>query len=333
MLPALRNYLEEIRAHLHLDTVPEKRVIGELYTHFQEKIAELQQKGTSEEDATRAAMESFGRARVVARLMYEAYSKGSWVEAVLASAPHLIIAGLFAGHLWRHPVLAPMAFTLIVGVTLFGWWHGKPNWLYSWIGYSLLPLMFIGYNSWFIAQQTASFLIWGYGTLPSIWTILLLFAFYILSLWIIVSTTIRVVKRDWILASLMLVPLPILGGWFFNIAQVGGLFQSSGPAIYQWDSAMPLVLMVLGGASASFIRLRQRGLKAWALVTISVIAGTTAGHNLWGDLGFFGLLMISLLLLIFLLSPAVLEARIGHGESKGEAWWTGDWVEHPSTSR
>jgi len=120
MLPEVRNYLDNVRSHLYLDSITEKRVIGELYTYFQEKIEELQQKGISERDATKAAIESFGRARVVARLMYEAYSKGGWAEAVMTSVPHLIIAGLFASHLWRHPVLSPIVFISIVCVTLFG---------------------------------------------------------------------------------------------------------------------------------------------------------------------------------------------------------------------
>lgn len=160
--------------------------------------------------------------------MYEAYSKGSWSDTMIASLPHLIIAGLFASHLWHHLLLAPIAFISIVCVTLFGWWHGKPNWLYSWVGYSLVPLLIGGYVSWPTLKQAASFLLWGHGSFPSIWVLLLICALFVFSLWIIIRTTIRVVKRDWILASLMLVPLPILGSGLFNIEQVGGLFQATG---------------------------------------------------------------------------------------------------------
>jgi len=333
MLPEVRNYLDDVRLHLHLDPGTEKQIINELYTYFQEKVAELEENGACEKGATKTAIESFGRARVVARLMYEACSKGSWADAVQASLPHLIIAGLFATHLWHHPILAPLAFALIVGVTLFGWWHGKPDWLYSWVGYSLLPLLIIGYTSWFTLKQGISFLLFGEGLLPNVWLLMLILLFYIVSLWLIVSTTIRVVKRDWILASLMLVPLPILGSWLFNIEEMGGLFQGTKTALYQWDTSMVLVLTVLGVTAAIFIRLRKRVLKAGALVTIGVIAGAIAANNFWGNLGFWSLLGISLLLLLFLLSPAVLEAKISHGEPKGEAWWSGDWAEHPSTTR
>jgi hypothetical protein len=333
MLPEVRNYLDDVRTYLFLDTETEKRVIGELYTYFQEKIAELQENGASEIEATREAIRSFGRARVVARLMYEAHSKGSWSEAFLSSLPHLIMAGLFFSHLWNHIILAPLAFVLLVSVTLFGWWHGKPNWLYSWIGYSLVPLLIGGYAARPALEQTASFLFLGRGSLPDLYILLLISALLVFSLWIIIRTAIRVVKRDWILASLMLVPLPILGSWLFSIERVGGLFQSSNAMLNQWDTSMALVLGMLALASAIFIRLQQRILKVGALMTLGVIATTIIGHIFWGELGLSALILASLISLLFLLSPALLKAKVGHGELQGESWWSGDWFEHQSMTR
>jgi hypothetical protein len=333
MLPEVREYLEDVRSHLHLDTATERQIISELYSYFQEKVAELQDRGISEGDAIREAIKSFGRPRVLARLMYEAYSKGSWTEAVVSSLPHLIVAGLFISHLWRHPILAPISFASMVCVTLYGWWRGKPNWLYSWIGYSLLPLLIGGYASRPALEQTAAFILGRSGALPSIWILLLIGALFSFSLWIIIRTTIRVVRRDWVLASLMLVPLPILGSWLFNVEQLGSLFQASRLELYQWDALMASVLILLAAASAIFIRLRKRILKAGALIILGVIAGTIAGHILWGDPGFLGLLASAFLMLLFLLGPALLEAKIGHGELKGETWWSGEWVRHPSAIR
>ena len=59
MLAEVRSYLDSVRAHLHLDTATEKHVIRELYTYFQERIAEQQEQGVSEKDATREAIKSF----------------------------------------------------------------------------------------------------------------------------------------------------------------------------------------------------------------------------------------------------------------------------------
>lgn len=329
-LPEVRSYLDDVRSHLHLDPVTERRIVRELYTYFQERVEELRQTGLSESDATKAAIRSFGRARVVAQRMYEAHSKGSWREAAIATSPHLIIASLFALHLWRHPILAPTAFALIVCVTLYGWWHGKPNWLYPWIGYSLLPLLIGAYASAPTLGQAASFLLWGRGSFPSGWLLLLIFMLFSFSIWIIVSTTIGVVRRDWILASLMLVPLPVVGGWLVSLGQAGGLFQGNVEVLQQSDMRMMLALIALGVTSAAFIRFRQRVLKVGALVTVGTIALVMIGHNLWGDWGFLGPLLAALVLLVFVLSPALVEAKVGHGEEKGEVLWRNGWLEQPS---
>jgi len=320
MLPEIKNYLDEVKSHLRLDPEAEKPVVRELYTHFQEKMEELQEGGLSQEEAGRAAIESFGRSRVVARRMYEAHSKGSWVEAAIASFPHLVFVCLFAFHLWLHPVLMPIIIVAIVGVTLYGWWHGKPSWLYTWIGYSLLPLL--------VGAYACASLLWGPGAFPSVWAVLVILAFILFSIWAILLTTIGVVRRDWILASLMLVPLPIFGGWLLNLENGGGLLRGGAEVIHESDMAMAGALIALTVTSAAFIRLRQRVMKIGALIAIGIIALAVAAHGLWGGLGFFGLLAVALLLVAFLLSPALLEAKVGHGERKGEMWWETGWLKH-----
>jgi hypothetical protein len=329
MLSEIKGYLDEVKSHLHLDQATEMQVMRELYGYFQEKMAELQEAGLSEKEATKVAIQCCGRTRVIARRMYEAYSKGSWMEAAIAFLPHFIIAGLFLTHLWLHPFVAPVAFAFIVGVTLYEWWHSKSSWLYPWVGYSLSFLLIVGYTSRHIIVQAASFLLWGHGTFPNIWALLLISALCLFAIWIIIRTTIRVARRDWILASLMLVPLPIVGGWLLNIEQVGGLFQGSAKVLHLSDMYMGLALITLGITSAVFILLRQRVLKVGALVSIGSIAMAMIAHNLWGEQSFLGLLATSLLLLLLLLSPALLEAKMGHGEQKGEAWWENSSFEYP----
>jgi len=324
-----RAYLEDVRSHLHLDLATEKRIVSELCSYFRDKVDELQEEGLSERDATREAIKSCGRARAVARLMYEAYSKGSWSEALVSSLPHLLIAGLFALHLWHDLVLGPAVFISIVCVTLFGWWRGKPNWLYSWIGYSFLPLLIAGFAYKGTLEQFLQFL-QGKGAAPGIPVLLLTFALIVLSLWIIIRTAVRVIRRDWILASFMLVTLPIFSSWLLNVEQAGGLFRESSAVVYRWDAPMALALALLGITSAAFIRLRQRRLKVGALLSVGSLSLAMVGYNLWGGLGLLGFFSLSIFMLVFLLIPALVESKIGHGEQKGEAWWAGDWVQRPS---
>ncbi len=330
MLSEVRNYLDEVRPHLHLAPAIERQVISELYAHFREEVAELGQGGVSEKEAARQAIQHFGRARVVARLMYEAYSKGSWTDAWLAFLPHLFVAGLFAFHLWNHYLLTPLVFISIVGITLFGWWHGKPNWLYCWVGYSLLPILIVGYSSWFVPEQAIAFSLGRIDFMPSVWLLVLVLVFYALSLWVIVLATIPVVKRDWVLASLMLVPLPIIGCWLFNIEQAGSFFSGSAAGLHQWDVPVASSLVVLGVTSATFIRLRRRALKAGALITVGSIALMMVAHNLWGDLGFFALLAFALSMLVFLFIPALLEAIIGLNRRGRDVWQQDNWIGRPS---
>jgi hypothetical protein len=130
----------------------------------------------------------------------------------------------------------------------------------------------------------------------------------------------------------MLVPLPILGCWLFNIEQVGSFFPGSGAELHQWDTPMALSLVVLGITSATFVRLRQRALKVGALITVGSIALMMVVHNLWGDLGFFGLLAFALSMLAFLFIPAVLGTAVRPGKRRGDAWWRDNWAGHPSVT-
>jgi len=332
MLTEVISYLHQIKSHLRLDPTTEKQIIGELYTHFQEKVSEQQRFGINEKEASRQAIKSFGQAKTIARLFYEAHSKGSWMDALMIGLPHLMVAILFASHLWHHYVVAPLVFILIVSVTLFGWWSGKPSWLYSWIGYSLFPLLLVGYISRSIPGQVISFLFWGEAMLPSLWSLTLVISSYIIYTWIIVRTTIRVVKRDWILASLMLIPLPILGCWLYNVEQSGNVLINSGVVIHQWDGIMAFALLILGITSLVFIRLRQRIIKFLALVILSSITFTIVAHNLWGDIGFFSVIALAIFMLLYLLIPALVESRVGHGEKGSDNWWQDIQIDYHSTT-
>jgi hypothetical protein len=329
MLPEIRNYLNDIKSQLHLDPLTERQIISELYIYFTEKISELRDRGFSEMDAAREAIKACGRPRVIARLWYEACSKGSWTEACLGALPHIMIAVLFLSHLWNHLVIGPIVFLLIVMVTIFGWWRGKPCWLYSWIGYSLFPLIIAGFAYHDVFAQLISFVKTGEGPLPDGWIIAAVVLLLLLSIWITVHTIIKVIKRDWILASMMLVPIPVMTSWLYNIEQVGGLFQAQSAALYQWDISMGLLLLVLAANSIIFIRLRQRALKVMAIITMGAVGGMVVAFNFLHDWGFFGLLLALVVSLLILLSPAVIEARIGHGETKGDAWLSDTLTSNP----
>ena len=309
MLPMTVKYLEDIRARLDLDPAIEERITRELHTHLEEAIREAKEAGLPEGEAVREAISSLGRARVVARRMQEAHKRASGKETLMAALPHLLIALLFIFHAWDSLAWLLAILLPIVGVTLYGWWVGKPAWLYSWVGYSLVPLFIAGYLAVPSLGQILSFIFLKDGSLPNWGTILIIMIYFPLALWIVVSTSIRVVRRDWILASLMLFPLPILATWLALLEEAGGFFNIDLAQAHQADLSMAFTSGALAITTALFIRLRRRSLKVGALVAVTLAVSTIVLHNAESRPGLLGFLVLAILLLGFFLSPALLETK------------------------
>lgn len=318
MQAEVQSYLDEVRTHLHLDPRTERRVLNELYSHFQEKVSDLEEEGMREAEATAEALTSFGDAKSIARLMYEAYSRGSWMEALISCQPHLIVAALFATHVWRSPVLLGGAFGAIMVITLLGWRNGVPNWLYSWVGYAVLPLLILSYMSIDPVTRTILFVMRGIGSPAPLWHLAVLAMLYAFTIWVIASATVTVARRDWILVSLMLLPLPVLGIWIISVSQSDGFIFNAVRSLEwrfsRWDTAMAYFLVVLGVTTALFIRVRQRIFKVAAVIAVGIIGGAAVVRSFWGDLGLFRLVAVSLCLLLFLTIPLLLRALFGHDQ-------------------
>jgi len=322
MRPEVRRYLDEVRSHLHLDPRTERRVINELSTHFEEKVGDLELQGVPEDDAVLDALKSFGESRSIARLMYEAHSRGSWTEALIGCQPHLIVAALFATHVWRHPLLLGTAFAAIVIIALLGWRSGGTSWMYSWIGYAVLPLLVASYLSMDPVARTVSFYISGHGAPAPVLQLAIRAILYVFTLWLIASTAVTVARRDWILLSLMLLPLPVLGLWTVTVTQSAGVLvdvlHSIESRFSRWDSAMGYFFAALGITTALFVRVRQRALKVGTVIIVGIVGSAAALRSLWGDLGLFRLLAVSLCILLFLTVPLLLSAMLGHEEQPKE---------------
>lgn len=318
MQPEVFTYLEEVRLHLHLDPRTETRVMKELTAHFEEKLADLEDQGVPVPEATRTALSSFGDARNISRLMYEAYSRGSWSETLFSCQPHLIIAALFATHVWRSPVLLGTAFAAIVIIALLGLRNGSSPWMYSWVGYAVLPLIVLSYVSIDPVAQAFTFLFKGHGTpLPPL-RLLVVVGVLAVTIWLVSVTAVSVARRDWILLSLMLLPLPVLGLWLVNMSQsVGSITQallSIEARFSRWDGAMADFFLTLGVTTAFFVRVRQRAIKVGAIIAFGVIGGAFAARNIWGDLGFIRLSAVLLSLVVILIVPLLLQSMLGHDQ-------------------
>jgi hypothetical protein len=293
------NYLINLRNYLRLDPTTESTVVQEFRGHLEDKRQELIESGLSEEEATRVAAESLGSPQLIAKQIYEVYSQGSWKQALFAALPHLLVALFFALNWWQITAWLLPILVIVFGIVIYGWSHGKPAWLFPWLGYCLTPVVIIG-----------TLLI----NLPARWAWLAAIAYIPLALLVMLPITKKSIERDWLFASLMLLPIPIVLGW--RLALGIGDVQQWHERLYYATQLIALSFAVLALTVASFIRMRQRWAKAGALLTPEVIVLTIVASSDQNAISFRVWLLIILLSLFLLLSPALLDPLIRRSSHK-----------------
>ena len=301
MANALSYYLDSVRGNLRLDPLAEKEIIDELQTHIEDKLQELREDGLSEDEAANTCVRLLGSAKLVARQIYEAHSQGTWRQTLLASTPHLLFALLFALNWWQGITWLLVMLILVLSTTVYGWWHGKPTWLFPWLGYTLLPVVAAGL-----------FLLY----LPKGWSWVAVLFYIPLTLWLVYSITVQTIRRDWLYTSLMLLPVPIVIGWFLVVEPLDKFPQYWLEHIHQLAPWMGLSFLTLAIAVATFIRLRQRWLKTTVLVISGLITLIIVAFYAEGRLSLPSFLILIVLMLGLLLTPALVERKIRYGRQQ-----------------
>jgi hypothetical protein len=299
MTSELAQYLESIRSIAKLENSDETGVMSELEAHIEDKLQELTESGLTEEEAVRTCLGQMGSTKLVARQIYETYSQGSWKQVLLASMPHLLFGLLFVLNWWQYPGWLSIVLVLILATTVYGWSHGKPTWIFSWLGYSLIPVLTVGLTLLYI---------------PKGWSLLLLPVYFPLALWWLFRIIIQTTRRDWLFSSLMLLPLPIIIGWFLAVSPSGKITEYSLQRVCYFAPWIGLSFIALALTIAAFIRLRQRWLRVSLLATSGlmtlslVVYYTTECLN---TLTFLGLILV---MWGVLLVPALLERYLRSGQ-------------------
>ncbi len=285
------SYLAELERELRLDERAEEEVLQEIYDHLQDRVAEFCESGYSREEAVRKAIDQLGPAKSVARQIHEARSGGSWKGAFLAGMPHFLIALVFAFHLWWDAPWVAVVLIPLIALVTYGFRKYKPCWLYPWLGYSVLASASV----FVVAGKLISF--------SSPWYWLMGMFFLPPAIWLAGSVFIQALRRDWLLASLALLPFPVTSGWLLAFEKGIGGYQ--GQSFEELDLGMALSFVVLGVTTATFIRLRKRlfrgALLLVAIVVILMLILPAKGTGLF-------LLASFISGLIFL--PALLEPRL-----------------------
>ncbi len=296
---AKSSYADSLRDYLRLEPTIESDVVRELNTHLEDKSHELIESGLSEEEASVTAAKLLGSPRIVAKQMYEVYSQGSWRQALFAALPHLLVAALFALHCWQNTIWLFGILIAVAGSVIYGWCHGKPAWLFPWLGYCLTPVITVGI-----------ILIY----LPGSWAWVAAIAYIPLALLVIVPVTKRTIRKDWLFASLMLLPVPIVLGWILALEFEDALIWYK--QLQEFASQIALSFAVLALTVATFIRIRQRWAKVGALLTLEIFILVIVALGGNSAIGFGGWLLLVLLSLVLVLGPALLERKMRESDHK-----------------
>ena len=320
MVPELVRYLEDLSIHLRLSPLRERQLIREVYTHLEDRVQDLTAEGVPMDDAVERATQGFGRPEAVAREMHQVHSIGTWAEALLAASPYAGVFLLFGLHLWQSLAWLAVFMGVSVGVTLIGWWRGKPPWMYPWAGYSLVLPLVSGIIATASVAKAGLALVSGDPLALPVWVLLGLLVYIPFALWMVVSVMIKVIRLDWIFASLMFLPFPILVRWMLSLQFEGNALSYSRPGFEAGaDLTIALVFLSLALLPIIFVRVRQRRFKIGALLFAAPVSLVVAAFNTPGDIGLASLLLFPVLAVLFLLTPALLDAKIGRGSGKVRA--------------
>ena len=314
------NYLHSLARKLHLDPAEKDDIIQELEAHLEDKAAELETQGVDRDTAMARAVAEMGAPNAVARGMYEVHSPGVWRDVLLSTIPHFLLAALFALHLWSHYFLVSLLLIAIAFVTWRNWRAGSPSkWSYSWMGYSLaapalswlLSLTTLGYGAWTLLTT---------GQLPfNVVLFFLLIGYVPFSMWIMANVIFKMVKRDWLLASLTALPFPFLTSWVLFLNWQGGLWSEHAERMQDSDTARAFIFVAMAVTTAVFLKVGPRLLRIGLLTVSTSILVVITAASLPVSLNVLAVVLMIVASLAFLLSPAMLESKVERRQLEAEA--------------
>jgi len=295
MLKTVRRYLDDVRSQLKLDRASESEVIRELENHIEDQLDEMKEAGVSDEEAAQQCLHLLGSSQIVARQLYEAHSQSTWRQALMGSLPHLLFALLFVLNWWQGLGWLMVVLGLILGTALYGWLHGRPIWLFPWLGYFLVPVIGAG-------------LVLLY--LPRGWSWLAVLVYIPLAFWLLRIVAIQTVRRDWLYGALMLLPVPMVIAWFLVAARGNWYLGLNLEQISNLANWIGLSFVILAATAVIFFRVRQRWLKVAVLpvsgISILIMIAFYAGPKL----NFATFLLLAVILAGLIFSPAFLDKRL-----------------------
>lgn len=279
----------------------------ELQTHVDDRLQELEDAGLSHDEAMRTLLQRFERPRALARKYQDAHSVSTWNDAAIAASAFLLAGVLYASHLWSNAAAVIAVAAVIVAVTLYGLWQGRPRWFYPWAGLALTLLSICGYFAFLLLDRAAGSL--GEGGYEPFSLLGIAGALIYVPLAIaILASCVRVASgRDWLDASLMLSPSVPVIAWLTTLHQNGGALEAR-DAIAGADTALAVAFLAMALAAAVYVRAHARQVRMVTLLAMGFVLLLTISGMQDAGLSLTALMGRALLLFGFLLSPVALEA-------------------------
>jgi hypothetical protein len=311
MLAEAKKRLEGVRRHLKLAASAEGEILCELYTHFEDRAEELEASGLSEDEAAEAAAREFGSLRAVIGELNDLHSGSTWPQTLMAALPHIFFSLLFALRQWSSVGWLTVIVLSVVGVVVYGWRRGRPTWFFTWLGYALMPLLAVG----LIIMDRAL----DRGALASSWSLWLATAAYFGAVGVLFAVVMaQILKRDWLLGSLTILPFLAVIGWFFTAQWSVSLLEESAGALQGLELWIALSLLTLAGIVILLTQLRKRWLKVAVLCVAGLLVLMLMALSSGGSIGFFHVAVLAVVALVVLLGPAVMERWMIQGRT--EPW-------------
>ncbi|MCH8109088.1 MAG: hypothetical protein IIB15_03070 [Chloroflexi bacterium] len=314
MTTLIRGYLANLSRQLHLEPPEESEILHELQTHIEDRAQELIEAGVSSDEALNHALNDLGGSQRIADQLYEVHSRGSVYHTGLAVLPHILIALMFAFHLWTSIEWAIVMLAVALVISVVGWRKGRPRWTYPWLGYCLvvpiiswgLAMSSVGYGAWAIVTR---------GELPlGVPIYIASFIYIALSLWIVIKIVSKVARRDWVMASLAIMPIPFLAYWFFYFYTQAEALQAAGQSLREIDSSVAIVFLILAASTAIFFRIGKRLVRVALLVITAPSMIVLAWLSYRGGPGYMAVFTFSAISLAVLLSPMLFDIKDSHSD-------------------
>ena len=293
------------KSRLGLDSSSEKEILSELYTHLEDRIEELQESGRSREEAARKAAAEFGSVKRVARELSEVHSTSNWPQALMAALPHVVFSLLFAFHQWSNIIWLVVILISVFGVVIYGWQHGRPTWFFTWLGYALVPLLVVG-----LVVLDQALLRGMSGASSWLWASVLLYFAVIAAVYFIIL--LQILRRDWLLGSLTILPFLAVVGWFLAGQWREELLQDRAYFLNGLEPWIAMSFLTLAGMVVLFARLKKRWLKGGVLLIGSLSILTIMASAAGGAIGPAQIFVLALVATVVLVGPALLDRRANH---------------------